>query len=479
MNLRPTLPKLAALFRGFPELILTEALFLRLLGLIYLSAFASFWPQIVGLVGSNGVAPAGYLVSAIHSEYGAKAWLHFPTLFLFGLSDHALVACCIAGCIAALSLLAGLFSRAAAAVCWILYLSLALIGQPFSDFQWDALLLESGFLALFAGAPLLGWAYRFLLFRLMFESGIVKLTSHDPNWRNLHALRFHFYTQPLPTPLAYYVSHFPDWLLDSFTALALVIELFVPFLLFGPRRLKRVAVGLFMLLQVLILLTGNYAFFNLLTLSLCLWGLDDSIYAPLARWLKPARIRHQVLRIAASAALALLIGIGGLQLLGMLWPSLDRPSRVISTLVGPFEIVNRYGLFAMMTTTRPEIILEGSNDGEHWLEYSFRYKPGDLRRGLPLVAPYQPRLDWQMWFAALGDINESSWMRGLLYRLLKGEPSVVGLLESSPFPNPPKYIRALLYDYTFTTLEERRKTGDVWRRKLLGSWFGPVSLSGK
>ncbi|MCU1293718.1 MAG: hypothetical protein JWP08_2568, partial [Bryobacterales bacterium] len=206
MSLRHILNKVGEFLARPPEFATTEAVFLRLLGLVYLISFASFWPQIVGLVGSHGVSPATSYISAVHAQYGARSFWHFPTLFLFRMSDRALVACCIAGCIGASLMLAGILNRFAAFLCWILYLSLVLVGQPFSNFQWDALLLEAGFLALFAGSPLLVWAYRFLLFRLMFESGVVKLTSHDPNWRNFHALQYHFFTQPLPTPLSYYVD---------------------------------------------------------------------------------------------------------------------------------------------------------------------------------------------------------------------------------------------------------------------------------
>lgn len=476
--MRPILDKTTSFLTRQPSLVLTEALFLRLLGLIYLASFASFWPQIVGLVGAHGVSPANLLINAVQSQYGGKAWLNFPTLFLFGVTDGALVACCVAGCIAALVLIAGLVSRIAAAVCWLLYLSIALVGQPFSNFQWDALLLEAGFLALFAGSPLLVWGYRFLLFRLMFESGVVKLTSHDPNWANFHALRYHFFTQPLPTPLAYYATHLPNWILDSMTAATLGIELIMPFLLFGPRLARRIAVAAFMLLQVIILLTGNYAFFNLLTLALCLWGLDDANFIPLARWLRGTQLKPQWVRLASSLMLVVLLAAGALQVLALLLPAFELPSLAIREVAGPFEIINNYGLFAVMTTTRLEVILEGSNDAEHWREYEFRYKPGNSHRGLPLVAPYQPRLDWQMWFAALGSYRENTWVGGLIYRLLNGEPSVIGLLEPPPFPQPPKYMRAMLYDYTFTTPDQRRRTGAVWERTFVRSWFGPVSLSG-
>ncbi len=461
---------------------LTEALFLRLLGLIYLAAFASLWPQIVGLIGSRGIVPVAQVLPGMHAEIGARAFFEIPTLFWFGISDSALVGFCIAGCLAALMLIGGLFSRLAAAVCWLLYLSIVNVGQPFTGFQWDALLLESGFLALFAGAPWLAWAYRFLLFRLMFESGVVKLLSHDPNWPNLHALRFHFLTQPLPTPLAYYAYRAPVWLLDSFTAATLAIELAVPFFLFGSRLLRHVAVALLMIFQLIILLTGNYAFFNLLTLALCLWGLDDRTFAPLGTMLRKAPRTYStdhLFRAAGSLACATLISIGAIQLMGVLDPNLgSNILRKPLTFVSPFQIVNSYGLFAVMTTTRPEIVLEGSDDQTTWREYSFRYKPGELHRGLPLVAPHQPRLDWQMWFASLGSIQENSWVGNLMYRLMVGEPSVMGLLSPPPFQKPPRYMRALLYDYNFTSPAERSRSGAVWQRELRGTWFGPVSLTG-
>ncbi len=375
-----------------------------------------------------------------------------------------------------------IFARAASIVCFVLYLSISVIGEPFTSFQWDALLLEAGFLAIFAGAPLLVWAYRLLLFRLMFESGWVKLASGDPNWRNLHALRFHFMTQPLPNPVAYYAYHLPGRLLDVFTGLTLVIELAAPVLLFFPAKVRKIGVALLMLLQVLILLTGNYAFFNLLTLALCLWGLDDSAFALLERMLRwrfprTFRLNLRVFHETGSAAAALLMVLGGIQLIDQLSPSrtLNRPLASLQ----PYEIVNSYGLFAVMTTTRPEIILEGSNDQIEWREYQFPYKPGNTHRSLPWVAPYQPRLDWQMWFAALGNYPGNPWVGNLIYRILTGEPAVMKLLGPPPFSSPPRYMRAVLYNYDFTTERDRAKTGAVWQRKQTAQWFGPVSLRGQ
>jgi hypothetical protein len=456
-----------------------ETVFLRLLGVIYLIAFGSLWLQIIGLVGANGIAPAAEAMTGMHAYYGWHAYLDIPSLFWFAPNDGGLKVLCGLGCAAAVLLIFGVCPRSAqgardtkpvfrtllrmpAFAAYVLYLSLVSIGEPFTSFQWDALLLETGFLAIFAGSPLLSLAYRFLLFRLMFESGLVKLTSHDMNWRNLHALRYHFYTQPLPTPLAYYVQHAPDWLLDSLTLSVLLIELLAPFFLFLPsRRIRQAAVGLLVLLQLAIALTGNYAFFNLLTLALCLWGLDDECYARLKNWRSIF-----VPRAAAfvNLAVAAILTLGVLQIFGL------QPS-----LLEPLELVNPYGLFAVMTTSRVELIVEGSDDLVNWRAYSFRYKPGDIRRGLPVVAPYQPRLDWQMWFAALGSPQQNPWAQSLVYRLLLGQREVLDLLEPAPFIKPPHAIRIQAYSYTFTDSKERRRDGTIWQRTLLGSWFGPVS----
>lgn len=464
---------------------LTENLFLRLLGLTYLAAFSSLWPQMIPLFGSHGVVPVAKFLEALRPEWKPSLVFSIPSLFWLSSADWVLQGACIFGCLAALLLIIRWQSRIAAAVCWVLYLSLVSVGAPFLNFQWDALLLEAGFLALFAGSPLLVWAYRLLLFRLMLESGIVKLTSGDPNWHNLHALRFHFMTQPLPNPVAYYAYRFPESALDLFTGATLVIELFVPFLLFCPKRFRYTGVGLLMLLQVTIILTGNYAFFNLLTLAICLWGLDDTVFGPMRRLLERRTPFGQSLKLlsriraAGTLGLLFLIAVGLIQVLQTFDRQWTRALDSHLRWMAPFEVVNGYGLFAVMTRTRPEIILQGSNDQVQWLDYNFPYKPGELHRGLPWVAPYQPRLDWQMWFAALGDINENTWIGNLMYRIMTGDTTPARLLEPAPFSRPPRYMRALLYDYRFTTPEVRRRTGAVWGRTLTRIWFGPVSLTGR
>ena len=443
---------------------ITENVFLRLLGFVYLIAFASLWPQLSGLIGGNGISPAAETLLSMRADYGWHAYLYVPSLFWLWQTDSALHWLCALGCLAALMLILGVVVRSAALAAYILYLSLVTIGQPFTSFQWDALLLETGFLAIFSGASLLPLAYRFLLFRFMFESGLVKLTSGDVNWRNLHALRYHFYTQPLPTPLAYYMQQSPDWLLDALTLATLVIELVAPFLLLArPRRLRQIAAGLFVLLQVVIALTGNYAFFNLLTIAICLWALDDECFPRwLAKWRLPQLPRFPK---AANVACGAIMTLSLLQIFALEPPFLES-----------LEMVNTYGLFAVMTTSRVELIIEGSNDDVHWLPYSFPFKPGDVNRSLPLVAPYQPRLDWQMWFAALGQPESNGWTKTLVYRLLLGQREVERLLEPPPFVRPPRSIRILAYGFVFATPAERHRTGAVWQAKPLGIWLGPVTL---
>ena len=425
---------------------ITETLFLRLLGIVFLFAFWSLHSQMLALAGSHGLIPAAQVMRSMRSELGERAFLFAPSVLWLKTSDAWIHWTSSLGIFFSLLLifsgwLGHWWQRAATAGCFLLYLSLASIGQPFTLFQWDALLLETGFLALFAGTPLLVWAARLLVFRLMFESGCVKLLSGDPNWRNLHALRYHFMTQPLPDPLAWYVFQAPGWFLDSLTFLTLVTEILCPWLLFLPRRARHLGAMLLIVLQVLILATGNYAFFNVLTIALCLWAFDDRTFQSLHRILRRSvvSIKSGVRRQLLSAVLAGLMLLGAVQVLGMFLPVVQAPFARLFGILGPWQIVNSYGLFAVMTTARPELIYEGSQDGENWTEYSFPYKPGDVKRGLPLVAPFQPRLDWQLWFAALdGNYQEDRWTGNLAVRLLQGDTIVLRLLNRSPFPMPPR-----------------------------------------
>jgi lipase maturation factor 1 len=484
-----------------PSFALASWVFLRLLGVVYFFAFLSLALQIPGLIGHQGILPAGEFLSRVQSEFGSpERYLYFPTLAWLNSSDAALRAMGFGGAFGALLLIFDFAPMLVLAILWVLYLSLTTVGQVFLGFQWDALLLEAGFLALFL-APwhlfprrlreyatpklprLLLW---FLLFRLMFSSGVAKLASGDPTWRSLTALEYHYYTQPLPTCIAWYVHLAPSWFQRASAGLMFFVELVAPFLIFFPRLWRFAGAGLLILLQLLIASTGNYAFFNLLTLALCALLFDDAFFR---RFLphalidgpnpSPSTARRFSLRLWVTAPVAVVIFFCGLMqiadLLSVRWLP-DSGFQLLADLQ-PLRIVNGYGLFASMTTERPEIVVEGSNDGETWLAYDFKYKIGDLGRAPRWVAPLQPRLDWQMWFAALGDYRQSPWFSEMMFRLLQGSPPVLALLEKNPFPlAPPKYIRAMLYDYQFTTWNERHETGNWWRRTLTGSYFPPVSL---
>ena len=459
---------------------ITTRWFLRCLGALYLIAFLSLGVQITGLVGSRGMLPGARFLAAVESGYGAVPWLRIPTIFWLGVSDVSLRLACVSGAIAAVMILMGIARRAALVTAFVLYLSLVSIGQSFLSFQWDFLLLEAGFLAIFL-LPVFPriWLFRWLLFRLMFLSGTAKLLSHDPTWRNLTALEFHYQTQPLPTVFGWYFHQLPIGYQKASVVFLFFIELVVPFLMFAPRRVRLFAGAMTVALQALIFLTGNYAFFNLLTVALCFSLCDDALLRRFGRP-KPARQRAPSTRLQRAVTAGLFLFImpaSGFELMEIFSGSVPRPAAAALNWIAPFGVVNTYGLFAVMSTSRPEIIVEGSNDGQTWLEYGFRYKPGDLKRAPVWVQPHQPRLDWQMWFAALNGYQSQPWFVNFMVRLLEGSPDVLTLLAVNPFPSsPPRFVRARLYDYQFTTLAERRATGNWWRREPQGEYFPLVSL---
>jgi len=454
-----------------------EWLFLRLLALIYLIAFASLAVQITGLIGARGILPIGGYLTAVSKTLGVRGYWTMPTIFWLAHSDWFLRAVCIAGAAISLVLLTGLlrsrWERPLLVCLYVLYLSLSTAGQDFLSFQWDSLLLEAGFLAIFLGkSKFVVLLFRWLAFRLMFLSGVVKLTSHDPVWGNWTAVAYHYLTQPLPTPLAWYMYQLPLAFQRFSTATVLFIELAVPFFFFAPRPWRLWAAGLALFLQIMILLTGNFAFFNLLTMSLCVFLFDDRALEKFH--LRARSARASPIAILAAATVVLILSISEL---GEMFFVASPESDALERIAGPFQIANTYGLFASMTITRPEITVQGSSDGVSWLDYEFRYKPGDLRQPPRWVQPYQPRLDWQMWFAALSSYQASPWFANFMVRLLQDSPDVLGLLKTNPFPNaPPRYVRAELFEYSFTNFATRRATGDWWSRQPQGLYFPQISL---
>jgi predicted DCC family thiol-disulfide oxidoreductase YuxK len=453
-----------------------EWVFLRALALVYLVAFVSIGVQIRGLIGSRGILPVGtFLTAATDALGGGRVWHQFPTLFWFWHTDTALVSACVAGAALAVVLLLGFFERPCLIALYVLYLSICSVGQDFLAFQWDLLLLEAGFLAIFLGSShLIVWMFRVLVFRLMFSSGAVKLLSGDPTWRSFRAMTYHYFTQPIPNPVAWYAQQLPGCFQQWSTAAVLVIELVTPFLIFLPRRLRLAGAACLIGLQVLILLTGNFAFFNWLSIALCLFLLDDRLFP---RRPPPGKLRV-TRRAVAIAAAVLVLTLGALQFSATLGAPLTGSAAGLVRMVQPFGIVNTYGLFAVMTTQRLEITVQGSNDGVNWLTYEFKYKPGPLWRPPPWVAPHQPRLDWQMWFAALSTLQGSPWFVNFAVRLLEGSPDVIGLLNNNPFPHaPPRYVRALASQYRFTDWDQRRTTGDWWTAEPAGVYLRPISLA--
>ncbi len=482
------------------EIAISPWVFLRVLGIIHLIAFASLWRQIAGLIGHEGILPASHLLQAAGQQLGPERYRLLPTLCWINSSDAFLFTLCGLGAVLSVLLIFDVAPAIILLLLWSLYLSLTTVCRDFLAFQWDNLLLEVSFLSVWLapwrlrprikvnGPPpaLALWLCWWLLFRLVFSSGAVKLASGDPTWRTLTALFFHYETQPLPVWTSWYVHHLPEWFHRSSCAGMFLIELAVPFLIFGPRMYRRLAAGALMFLQVLIAATGNYAFFNFLTIALCLLLLDDLVWP---RWMRERLItgvaptpphlsvwRRWMMRLAAMVVLLM----SGMQLAGLLvrrpipWP---KPIVWIERQLLPLRTVNSYGLFAVMTTSRLEIILEGSNDGTTWSSYEFKHKPGDPMKRPEFIAPHQPRLDWQMWFAALSSYQDHPWFLPFCTRVLEGSTDVLALLANNPFPDaPPRYLRAVVYDYHFTGAPAHRSSGAWWRRERKGLYCPVLSL---
>lgn len=504
---RPACAKLTQLFWGpdvnRPTYDILGYFFPRLIGLVFLFAFLSLWVQIDGLAGSRGILPVADHLAAVENHFRGtgspwQAWWQIPSLLWFGAGDTMLHVWLALGTIASIALVCGFFPAFAAFVAWLCYLSFSSAVPVFLNFQWDALLLEAGLLVVFfvpwagrlrwgASAPsrlgrLLVW---WLLFRLMFESGVVKLYGFDATGRNAWldgtALDFHYFTQPIPVALSWWFAQLPSAFHLFSLAAVFFIELVLPFFIAGPRRLRMVAFWGFTLLMILIMASGHYGFFNLLTLALCFSLVDDSWWP--ARWrtsaersrtIAPDRclaetIHRKVLPVFA----ALVVLLTTLQLLIVL--RAVQPSAV-ATVLGPFmpfRSANSYGLFSVMTTERPEITIETSVDGRIWQPCRFRHKMDAETVRMPFLVPHMPRLDWQMWFAALeyrASGRPPGWIMPLLARLEEQSPSVLALLDQPDSPAAPSFFRLRLDLLTFTPPSLRSETGKYWQAEPLPAY---------
>jgi Lipase maturation factor len=463
---------------------MASTLFLRGLALVYAIAFASLAVQIDGLAGPDGILPFGRTLQRAFDEDRWSAVWHLPTLFWLGCSSVALQGTAVGGALLALPLLLPLrvrFQRAILVALFVLYLSLYQAGQIFTSFQWDYLLLESGFLAIFlAGTPsrLVVLLYDWLLFRLRFESGLFKLASGDPAWRDFTALDRYFETQPLPHVGSWYAHQLPHWLHASGVGFTFFAELLVPFFIFLPRPLRLVAAATTIVAQLLIIATSNHNFINLLTILLCLFVLDDRALARLLP--KRAALRRPPTGAGRPFApwllgpVALLLFTISTATLVVSVTSRPLPQALYSLAdVAPaFGIGNLFHLFPTMQTWREELQIEGTADGTTWKTYEFRYKPGALDVAPRWVAPHQPRLDWMMWFVPPQSPRIGYWFEPFLQGLRENRPAVTGLLARNPFEGaaPPQRVRVLAYRYRFTTSAERAATGNWWTADLLGEY---------
>ncbi|HEX5473486.1 MAG TPA: lipase maturation factor family protein [Vicinamibacterales bacterium] len=457
-------------------------LFERGLALTYLIGFLVVVNQFIPLLGERGLLPVARFVRQV--PFRAS-----PSLFFFASSDNAFRIAGWAGVVLSCVALTGIAqhrSAIAAAIVWgllwVLYLSFVNVGQTWYAFGWESLLCEAGFFTIFAGATgtappaLLNWIYRWTLFRLMFGAGLIKIRG-DACWRNLTCLDYFFETQPIPNPLSWYLHHLPRPILHGGVAFNHFVELIVPFGFFLPQPYAGIA-GLFTIaFQLVLIVGGNLSWLNWLTIVLAFTTLDDRFlsWLPVSMPTLGAMPVVQRVAVAALAVLVALLSVGPVR-------NMLSPNQVMNTSFNSLQIVNTYGAFGSVTRQRYEIAIEGSDDPvitgtTTWREYQFKGKPGDPARMPSQIAPYHLRLDWLMWFAAMGSAQDSPWFTGLLAKLLEGDPGTLGLLRGNPFPDhPPRWIRAQLYLYRFTTPEERNATGQWWHRTLVGPYFPPSRL---
>lgn len=467
-----------------PNYYVTRWLFQRSLAFIYLIGFLIALNQYQGLLGEHGIEPVVLFVRNV------SFWAS-PSLLALNPSDWFATLIATVGCVLALFALSGWSERAGDRVSalvwlclWALYLSFVNVGQTFYGFGWEMLLLEAGFLAILLGGraskpPLpVVWLYRWLLFRLMFGAGLIKLRG-DECWRNLSCLKFHYETQPLPGPLSWYFHHFPGWVHEGGVAFNHLVELLVPFFFFAPRPLRHTAGLLTIFFQTTLILSGNLSWLNCLSIVIALMCFDDGWWL----WLSRGRLGFKALdngshwpypsaQVLAALTISLLSVPPALNLISN--------HQMMNASFDPLHLVNSYGAFGSVTRDRFEVILEGTSDSAPgpqsvWLEYGFKAKPGAVDRRPPQVTPYHYKLDWQMWFAAMSPYYNHPWILNLVAKLLQNQPQVTALLAENPFPNqPPKFIRARLFHYKFTDGDDGG--GAWWTRQLAQEYLPPLSL---
>lgn len=455
-------------------------LFTRLLGVIFFFAFAPFIFQMKGLLGKNGILPIGEYLSFISSRYGKKGYYYIPTLFWLNSSNSMLLAVVISGTILSVLLAFNVYPLLLLPLLYILYLSIISAGQDFLGFGWESFLMEITCNAFFLNLvsppnPLVWVSLNLLLFRFHFQAGISKFLSRDENWRAMSALQYHYMTQPLPNTQAWFLHRFPLWFHRVSCALMFFIELVVPLAIFWSEDFRFIAWIFLASLQVIIWFSGNLSYLNHMTFAFCTILISDSYFQKIiGSTINTPASSNPIMETIAWVVGGALIVLQGISLWNYFMPH-ARFGRILESLQ-PFHLINRYGIFAVMTTKRYEIVVEGSEDGNEWREYIFRYKPSELSHRPRRISPYQPRLDWQAWFLPFTSYEYCWWFQSFLARLLDNSADVVGLMRINPFPEkPPKYVRALIYDYDFTDWATLKKEGTWWKRNYVGA-YSPILM---
>jgi len=456
----------------------------RGLGFIYLIAFLVAFNQFRPLLGENGLLPVPKFLDR-------TTFKQFPGIFQWHYSDRFFG--WVAGSGIFLSLLA-LFGISDAGPLWFsmliwllllaLYLSIVNAGQIFYGFGWESLLLEAGFYAIFLGplhyaSPLIMiFLLRWLVFRVEFGAGLIKMRG-DTCWRNLTCLNYHHETQPQPNPLSRFFHNLPESVHKFETLSNHVVQLGVVWLLFAPQPVASYAAALIVLSQGYLIVSGNYAWLNWLTLLLAFSGFSDGFFSQFISFNVPSELAYPIYfqgLVAALAAVVVYLSINPVK-------NMISPGQRMNASFNNLHLVNTYGAFGSVTKERREIVIEGTSDktvddSTDWKAYEFKGKPGDPFRTPPQIAPYHLRLDWQMWFAAMKDVRSSPWFIRLVLKLLQNQKSVTGLLKTNPFKEEaPRFIRARLYVYRFTTSAEKKESGRVWTRDFKYEYMQPQSLN--
>src|SRR5467141_2983234 len=482
------------LFAGGNSYWLTRFVILRLLGFVYAIAFLVAAQQLVPLIGEHGLTPANHFLAAIQSQVSSptECMWRVPTLFWFGLSDNLLPIFSWIGFVLSLVVLAGYANAILMSILWMMYMSIVHIGQIWYGYGWEIQLLETGFLSIFLcplldGRPfskwrppiLVIWLFRWLGFRIMIGAGLIKLRG-DPCWRDLTCLYYHYETQPIPNPISRYLHFAPLWFHKFEVLWNHFVELIVPWFSFGPRRARHIAGVLLVTFQIFLSITGNLSFLNYLTIIPFLACFDDTFlrhFLPkeVVKRAERAAQESEPSRISNTIAIALSILVVYLSVAPVL--NLVSGRQLMNYSYDPLDLVNTYGAFGTVGRERDEIIFEGTDDAlitddTKWREYEFKAKPGDPNRRPAFIAPYQPRIDWQIWFAAMASPADYPWTLHFVWRLLQNDPNTLSLLANNPFPNgPPHYIRARLYRYEFAPPGDRA----WWRREPIGEWLPALS----